>query len=211
MSGDTAGSPGDAAHAGATGATATAAAAGVRWPLLARLYGRIESLECFLERTQALSTTTLRQPGDLPEFLHVLEHCLVAVPGGAGGGGSRGASCAAAAATPSAAAAAAAGGSSSERVHASSQPEVVRHVIELLFHSTSQPLPEHVLALGHCRPRFGGTSSSSFHGVSAPRMPRPAPFQAFFLSPRVGMSSGGRRGWQGGRARGWTEPRLTPV
>ena len=114
--------------------------------LLQQLYTRVEAVGTYLQRTlrPAAPRATLLRDDDPHDYRYVLERCLVAERGGPQQ------------APPSPQ-------PQSAVRHTSTQPEVVRHVIEALFRESAQP--EHVLALGHCRPRIGGTSSASFHGV----------------------------------------------
>jgi hypothetical protein len=120
--------------------------------VLKQLYATIEPLGVYLQRVlpQRPMGVPLRQDGDLQDYRYVLERCLVAQP-------AVGSSIASARRrdVPRSPA-------SAPRL-ASSQPEVVRQVIETLFRESASP--EHVLALGNCRPRFGGMGSNAFHGV----------------------------------------------
>ena len=115
--------------------------------LLQALYARIEPLGAYLQRTLRRSAPLIRAD-DPQDYRYVLERCLVAQSSHQP--------------APAADGSAPRSPASAPRL-ASSQPEVVRQVIETLFRESAHP--DHVLALGHCRPRFGGTSSNAFHGV----------------------------------------------
>ena len=114
--------------------------------VLQQLYARIEPLGVHLERVLR-PPVPLLQAGDLQDYRYVLERCLVAQPSASSAARRRDA--------PRSPA-------SAPRL-ASSQPEVVRQVIETLFRESANP--EHMLALGKCRPRVGGMGSNAFHGV----------------------------------------------
>ena len=144
-----------AAAAPAPAAAAPAAGGGgaVQRPeVLQQLYATIEPLGVYLQRVlpERPMGAPLLQDRDLQDYRYVLERCLVAQP-------APGSSIAPARRrdVPRSPA--------SEPRLASSQPEVVRQVIETLFRESASP--EHVLALGNCRPRFGGMGSNAFHGV----------------------------------------------
>lgn len=144
------------------GAAAAASGTTAQPELLQQLYGSTETLGAYLQRTlrPAPLAGVLLRKDDPQDYRYVMERCLVAQRHPRTEDAQPGAlDLATAVTTPILAAAAAehAGG------YVSSQPEVVRQAIESLFRESAQP--DHVLALGHCRPRFGGTGSSSFHGV----------------------------------------------
>ena len=116
--------------------------------MLADIFAKVETLREFVLRTQrttvAVSLQSAAVEGD-SGLLYLLDRCLVAhdkvdLP---------------MASDPDATVA----------VHCSSQRDVVRQAIERVFSSTSAAHPDNVLAFGHCRPRFGGTSAAIFHGV----------------------------------------------
>ena len=144
-----------AAAAAAAAAAASAAGGGgaVQRPeVLQQLYATIEPLGVYLQRVlpERPMGMPLLEDKDLQDYRYVLDRCLVAQP-------APGASIA-----PARRRDVPRSPASAPRL-ASSQPEVVRQVIETLFRESASP--EHVLALGNCRPRFGGMGSNAFHGV----------------------------------------------